>query len=57
MTQFTLIERDGKKILVGPADQPLIHQADEAIELLQACADYQTERLMLYAENLTDLFF
>lgn len=57
MSQFTLIERDGKKVLVGPADQPLIHQADEAIELLQACADYQTERLMLYAENLTDRFF
>jgi len=57
MMQFTLIERDGKSALVGPADQPLLKHVDDATELLQACADYQTDRLLLYAENLTDRFF
>ncbi|MDI6697138.1 MAG: DUF4180 domain-containing protein [Anaerolineales bacterium] len=57
MMQLTLIERDGNKFLLGPAGQPLLSHADEATELLQACADHQTDRLLLYAENLTEGFF
>jgi hypothetical protein len=48
---------NGVTLVTGPAGQPLLRRDRDAIEVVQACADYETRRVLLYAENLTPNFF
>lgn len=48
---------DGVTILLGPAGQPYLRRIQDAILLVEACANYETRRVLLYAENLTSAFF
>ncbi len=54
---LNLVERNGKSYLEGPAGQTLLRHVDDAVLLVEACANYQTDCLMLFAENLTENFF
>ena len=54
---FTSATVNGVTVVHGPAGQPLLRRDRDAIEVVQACADYETRRVVLYAENLTPHFF
>ncbi|MCC7360751.1 MAG: DUF4180 domain-containing protein [Anaerolineales bacterium] len=54
---FTSATVNGLTLVTGPAGQPLLRATKDAIEIVQACADYDTRRVVLYAENLTPHFF
>lgn len=44
-------------ILHGPAGQPYLRRVEDATLLVEACANYETRRVLLYAEILTPAFF
>src|SRR5262245_38183258 len=52
-----LVERDGKRYLEGAAGQALMRDAADATQLVEACFNGRTKRLLLYPENLTGGFF
>ena len=54
---FTTLDRAGVVIITGPAGQPLLRTVKDATEIVQATYDYDTQRVLLYAENLTPAFF
>lgn len=55
--ELNLIERNGKRLLAGVADQALLHEATDIVNLVEACFNVQTQCVLLYAENLTERFF
>ena len=55
--ELKLVERDGKRYLEGAAGQALMRDAVDAAELVEACFNGRTKRLLLYPENLTGGFF
>jgi hypothetical protein len=57
MTELQVIVHNGKLFLEGPVSQPLLHEANDVRQLIEASFGYQTGSLLLYAENLTDRFF
>lgn len=48
---------NGKYFIEGNAGQPLLQQVDDITKVIEACFNYQTKRVLLYSENLTDRFF
>jgi len=52
-----LVERDGKQFLEGPAGKPLICEVGDAVQIVEACLNHRANRVLLYAENLTERFF
>jgi len=55
--ELRLVERNGKQFLEGPAGEPLIREAADTVQLIEACLNQPTNCLLLYAENLTERFF
>ena len=55
--ELSVVERNGKQVLEGAAGQPLLREASDTVKLVEACFNYQTHCLLLYAENLTERFF
>ncbi len=54
---LTPIDHAGVTILHGPAGQPYLRRVEDAVLLVEACANHETRRVLLYAENLTPAFF
>jgi hypothetical protein len=52
-----VIEQNGKRIVTGTVGKPLLHTVDDVVAIIEACANYDTSRVLLYAENLTEHFF
>jgi len=55
--ELNVVERAGKRFIEGVAGQSLLREADAAAELVEACFNHRTKRLLLYPENLTDRSF
>jgi len=55
--ELSLVERDGKRFLEGSAGQPLLREVADTVKIVEACFNHQAQRLLLYAENLTENFF
>jgi len=55
--QLRLKEQNGKYWIEGSAGQTLLRDANDVSKLVEACFNYRTKRVLLYAENLTDSFF
>ena len=52
-----VLEKNGKRIVAGTPGQPLLHTVEDAVGVIEACANNDTSRVLLYAENLTENFF
>jgi hypothetical protein len=52
-----VVKRDEKRVLEGTPGSPLLRSPDEAADLVEACFNGRSKRLLLYPENLTDRFF
>ena len=50
-------EKNGRRYIEGAADQPLIQTEEDAVALMGVCGEHSTERLLLYAGNLSESFF
>jgi hypothetical protein len=55
--ELGLVERGGKRFLAGPEGKPLLRDVADTVRLIEACANHETDRILLYAENLTEHFF
>jgi glutamate synthase domain-containing protein 3 len=49
--------KNGRPYLEGPAGQKLIRGEDDVVEIIGLCYEHDTDRVMLYEENLTEHFF
>ncbi len=54
---YTLQEKDGQPYIECRPDGGRIENEQDAVDLVGICGEEGTQRLMLYAENLTDAFF
>lgn len=55
--ELRLVERDGKKFLAGWPGESLLRQVGDAVQIVEACLNHRANRVLLYAENLTERFF
>jgi hypothetical protein len=55
--ELDLVERAGKQFLIGPAGEPLLCEVADTVQIIEACLNHRVNRLLLYAENLTERFF
>ena len=55
--ELRLVERGDKQFLEGPAGEPLLREVDDAVQIVEVCLNQRANRVLLYAENLTDHFF
>jgi hypothetical protein len=55
--ELRLVERDGKQFLEGSPGESLLRQVGDAGQIVEACLAHRANRLLLYAENLTERFF
>jgi hypothetical protein len=55
--ELRLVERSDKQFLEGPAGEPLLREVGDAVQLVEACLNQRANRVLLYAENLTERFF
>lgn len=55
--ELDVVEQSGKRFLAGPEGQPLLRDVADTVKLIEACANHETDRILLYAENLTEHFF
>jgi hypothetical protein len=52
-----LVEKHGCKYVEGTATDRFLQREEDAIALVGACGEHSAERLLLYAENLSESFF
>jgi hypothetical protein len=48
---------DGRRIVEGTPGQPFMRSVEDVATILEACIGHQVDRVLLYAENLTEQFF
>ena len=49
-------DKNNKKYIEGIPGQKLIQEVNDAVDLLGKCYEHETNRILLYLENLPDLF-
>ncbi len=54
---FTLAVQEGTRLVEGVPGRQILHCLDDARLVLEACGNYDVDRVLLYAENLTTGFF
>ena len=52
-----LVEKHGCKYIEGVATEQFIQREEDAVALVGVCGEHSAERLLLYAGNLSEIFF
>ncbi len=52
-----VMQKDGKIYIAGTPGQPLIRDEQEAVDSSGYCGEHNTQRLLLYCDNLPADFF
>jgi PadR family transcriptional regulator, regulatory protein AphA len=54
---YTLVEKDGKNYLECLPGRARLKDEQSALDLVAACGEYRTNRILLHANNLSKNFF